>query len=187
MATMKTRLAILACATAPFALTAPVTAHAAGTVVTIELQDPSSEAHPADMTMILDHSVITAGPVTLHAINESKRLMHEVIVFRDSKDPLPFNEATGRVVEKQMKSLGEISDLDPGAAGEKSFNNLGPGDYLLICNQANHMKGGMFARLKVVPAGTAITDDKPTTAMMAAPATKAVKVDASASDDDEGS
>lgn len=187
MTKAKTRIAIFACAAAPFAMMAPIAAHAEGTVVKIELQDPSSDAHPADMKMVLDHTVVVAGPVTLHAINESKRLVHEVVVFRDSKDPLPYNQATGRLVEKQMKSLGEISDLDPGAEGDKSFNNLSPGNYLLLCNQANHMKGGMFARLKVVPAGTAITDDKSSDAMMAMPATKNVQVDASKDNDDDGS
>ena len=182
----KTRIAILTCAAAPFAMIAPVAARA-DAVVNVRLQDPSSDAHPADMTMLLDHSVVTAGRITIHAVNESKRLVHEVIVYRDDNDALPYNEATGRVIEKQLKSHGEISDLDAGAAGDKTFNNLEPGNYLLICNQANHMKGGMFARLKVVPAGTAITDDKPTAAMMAAPKTKAVQVDASKDGDDDGS
>lgn len=179
----KTQIAILACVVAPFAMMAP--AHA-DSVVKVELQDPSSEAHPADMKLLLDHSVVVAGKVTLHAVNESKLLPHEVLVFADGADPLPYNESTGRLVEKQMKSLGEISDLGPGDTGDKTFT-LTPGTYLLLCNQANHMKGGMFARLKVVAAGTAITDDKPTAAMMVMPKTKAVTGAAAAADEDEGS
>ena len=185
MTKAKTRITILACVAAPFATMAPAVA-LADTVINVQLQDPSSDAHPADMKILLDHSVVTAGKVTLHAVNESKRLPHEVLVFKDGVDPLPYNENNGRLVEKQMKSLGEISDLGPGDTGEKSFT-LAPGTYLLLCNQANHMKAGMFARLKVVAAGTAITDDKPTAAMMVMPKTKAVKVDASKDDDDDGS
>jgi uncharacterized cupredoxin-like copper-binding protein len=179
---VKTRIAVFACVAAPFALAAPVAAFADGSVINVRLQDPSTDSHIPDMLLLLDHSTVTAGPVTIHAANESKRLGHEVLVFQDTSDPLPYNESTGRLVEKQMKSLGEIADLDPGEAREKTFN-LSPGTYLLLCNQANHLKGGMFARLKVVAAGTPIAaDDKPSAA---APATKAVAVDPNAKDDDD--
>lgn len=180
------RIAAIACIAAPFAMATPMPAFADGTVVKVELQDPTTGNGITDMKMVLDHSVVPAGPITLHAINESKRLPHEVLVFKDGADPLPYNEATGRLIEKQMNSFGEISDLGPGDAGDKTLT-LSAGDYLLLCNQANHMKGGMFARLKVVAAGTAIQDDKPTATMMAMPATKAVTVAPGSDDDDEGS
>ncbi len=183
---MKVGLAAIACLAAPLAMAASVPAIAAGTVVKVELQDPSTGNGITDMKIVLDHSVVTAGPITLHAINESKRLPHEVLVFQDTSTPLPYNTATGRLIEKEMKSLGEISDLGPDDTGDKTFT-LSPGNYLLLCNQANHLKAGMFARLKVVAEGTAITDDKPTTAMMAMPVTKDVAIAPSSSDDDEGS
>jgi len=186
MTSPKIRIGAIACVAAPLALAAPMPAFADGTVIKVELQDPSTGNGITDMKMVLDHSVVAAGPITLHAINESKRLPHEVLVFRDGADPLPYNEATGRLVEKQMDSLGEISDLGPGDAGDKTFT-LSAGNYLLLCNQSNHLKGGMFARLKVVAAGTAIQDDKPTATMMAMPATKAVAVAPGSADDDEGS
>ena len=184
---LRIRIALYACAVAPFALTAPMPAFAEGSVVSIKLQDTTTDSHIPDMRLVLDHSTVTAGPVTLHAVNESKRLGHEVLVFKDPSDPIPYNEGTGRAIEKQMNSLGEISDLDPGESHDKTFN-LTPGTYLLLCNQANHLKAGMFARLKVVAAGTPIpADDKPTAEMMMAPPTKAVAVDASKDDDDDGS
>ncbi len=183
----KIRIAIYACVVAPLALAAPTVAFADGSVVNIKLQDTTTDSHVPDMRIVLDRSTVTAGPVTLHAVNESKRLGHEVLVFKDPSDPIPYNESTGRAVEKQMNSLGEISDLDPGESHDKTFN-LTPGTYLLLCNQANHLKLGMFARLKVVAAGTPIAaDDKPTAEMLMAPATKAVAVDANAKDDDDGS
>jgi uncharacterized cupredoxin-like copper-binding protein len=182
---VKTRIAVFACAAALFALAAPVAAFAEGSVINVKLQDTSTDPHIPDMLLLLDHSTVAAGPVTIHAANESKRLGHEVLVFHDNGQPLPYNEGAGRLIEKQMESLGEIADLDPGEAREKTFN-LTPGTYLLLCNQSNHLKAGMFARLKVVEAGTPITaDDKPTAAMMAPPATKAVAVDPSAKDDDD--
>jgi len=181
-----TRIAVIACIVAPFAMATPLPALADGTIIKVELQDPSTGSGITDMKMVVDHSVVVAGPITLHAVNESKRLPHEVLVFRDSADALPYNEATGRLVEKQMNSLGEISDLGPGDTGDKTFT-LSAGNYLLLCNQSNHLKAGMFARLKVVAAGTAIQDDKPTATMTAMPATKAVTIAPGSADDDEGS
>jgi uncharacterized cupredoxin-like copper-binding protein len=183
---VKTRIAVFACAAIPFAAAAPTLVFAAGTVINVKLQDTTTDSHIPDMRIVLDHSTVTAGPVTIRAANESKRLGHEVLVFHDTSDPLPYNEVAGRLIEKQMSSLGEIADLDPGEAREKTFD-LSPGTYLLLCNQANHLKSGMFARLKVVAAGTPIAaaDDQPSAAMMAAPATKAVPVDANAKDDDD--
>lgn len=182
---VKTRIAVFVCATVPFAVAAPMPAFAAGSVINLKLQDTTTDSRIPDMRIVLDHTTVSAGPVTVHATNESKRLGHEVLVFKDTSDPLPYNESTGRAVEKQMDSLGEIADLDPGESREKTFT-LTPGTYLLLCNQANHLKSGMFARLNVVAAGTAIAaDDKPSAAMMAAPATKAVPVDPNAKDDDD--
>jgi uncharacterized cupredoxin-like copper-binding protein len=185
----KIRYAVFSCLAVPLAMAAPTMALAADTTITAKLQDSTTDSHIQDMRIVLDHSTVHAGPVTIHATNESKRLKHEVLVFRDTGDPMPYNESTSRLVEKQMKSLGEVSDLDPGESGEKTFV-LDPGTYILVCNQPLHMKSGMFVRLKVVAADAPIAaDDKPSPDMMASPATKAVTPDANAKggDDDEGS
>ncbi|HVA14977.1 MAG TPA: hypothetical protein VNF99_17155 [Stellaceae bacterium] len=161
------------------ALAAP--SYAADSVVNIQLQDATTK-NMSDMKMLLDRNVVPAGKVTLSAKNESKQLIHEVIVIKDTGAPLPYDEKAGKVVESQIKSLGEVSDLKPGAAGKKTFD-LTPGTYLLICNQAMHMKNGMFARLKVVAAAagkTAGPDEK------TPPATHDVVV-APGGADDEGS
>ena len=47
-----------------------------------------------------------------------------------------------------MHSLGEITDLKPGAHGKLTLN-LKPGSYLLICNEPGHYKAGMTAPLLV--------------------------------------
>ena len=62
---------------------------------------------------------------------------------------LSYDEKRATVVEERIRSLGEISDLAPGASGKLAVN-LKPGSYLLICNQPGHYKAGMVARLSVV-------------------------------------
>lgn len=131
----------------------PGAAHAAGAVVNIRLQDATTGNSISTMQMVLDHDVVPAGKVTLRATNASKQLVHEVLVFRDTGEPLPYNPKAGEIVEKRAHSLGEVSDLRPGKSGQKTFT-LKPGTYFLICNQPMHLKNGMYARLKVVAAGS---------------------------------
>jgi uncharacterized cupredoxin-like copper-binding protein len=145
---MKLRVLAMGCVTAAVYSVALAGPSYADTVVNIELQDTTTSKMD-DMKMLLDRDVVPAGKVTLRAKNESKQLIHEVIVVPDTGAPLPYNESSGKVVESQIKSLGEVSDLKPGAENYRTFT-LTPGTYLLICNQAMHMKNGMFARLKVV-------------------------------------
>jgi len=152
----------------------PKSALAGDTVVNIQLQDSTTSSGIQNMQMLLDHAVVPAGRVTLRAKNESKQLIHEVLVFRDSGKPLPYNESSGRIVEKQAHSLGEVSDLKPGKSGQKTFS-LSPGTYYLICNQPMHLKGGMYARLKVVAGNAPIGGADGNAVSTAPPETKSVK------------
>ena len=88
--------------------------------------------------------------VTIHATNQSEGLIHEVIVVRPpTKDAkLPYDDKTGRVIEKKIKDLGEVSDLPPGKSGSLTVRLI-PGNYLLICNQPNHYQAGMWTKLTV--------------------------------------
>jgi uncharacterized cupredoxin-like copper-binding protein len=47
-----------------------------------------------------------------------------------------------------VKTLGEVSDLDPGKEGKLTIN-LKPGEYLLFCNMKGHYQAGMLAHLTV--------------------------------------
>ena len=91
------------------------------------------------------------GRVTFQAENQSKTLVHEVIVVRDdgAKD-LPFDAKKSLVIENRIKRLGEIADLKPGKTGKLTLN-LKPGTYVLICNQPGHYKDGMLAKVTVAP------------------------------------
>ena len=44
--------------------------------------------------------------------------------------------------------VAEVSDLPPGKSGSLNIR-LTPGTYLLICNQPNHYKAGMWTKLTV--------------------------------------
>lgn len=128
-------------------------ANAAGSAQTlgIKLQDASTDPSLAHMRMVLDHDSLKPGRVTINATNESKGLVHEVVVVRDSGNKeLPYDAKKSLVIEKRIQRLGEIADLAPGKTGKLTLD-LKPGNYLLICNQPGHFKDGMSARVTVAP------------------------------------
>ena len=117
----------------------------------ITLQDSSTDASIAHMRIVLDRDTVKSGTVTLQAENQSKTLVHEVLIVRDDgiKD-LPFDAKHGQVIESRLRRMGEIADLAPGRSGKLKLN-LKPGTYLLFCNQPGHYRDGMFTRLVVAP------------------------------------
>jgi uncharacterized cupredoxin-like copper-binding protein len=117
----------------------------------IKLQDTTTDPSIAHMRIVLDQATIKPGRVTLRAENQSKSLVHEVVVARDDggKD-VAFNAKQDRVIESKLHRLGEIPDLKPGKAGTLTLD-LKAGTYLLLCNQPGHYKDGMVAKLTVAP------------------------------------
>jgi uncharacterized cupredoxin-like copper-binding protein len=67
---------------------------------------------------------------------------------RTPEASLPYDEKQAEVIEKRITDLGEISDLPPGKSGSLSVR-LKAGNYLLICNQPNHYKAGMWTKFTV--------------------------------------
>lgn len=124
-------------------------ARADGTV-NVVLQDATDGGDVTGMKMIATPDSVKAGQITIHATNESKGLVHEVVVILAPKDgaPLPYDSKTAAVVEKRVKDIGEVPDLAPGKSGTLTLR-LAPGNYLLICNQPSHYKAGMWTRLTV--------------------------------------
>ena len=142
----------LTLAVVPFlsALAASQYSFADGTV-NVVLEDASAGGNLAGMKMTATPDSVKAGRVTIHASNKSQSLVHEVIVVRPPANgaPLPYDEGAGRIIEKKISDLGEVSDLPPGKSGSLTLR-LRPGNYLLVCNQPNHYKAGMWTKLVVV-------------------------------------
>jgi uncharacterized cupredoxin-like copper-binding protein len=117
----------------------------------IKLQDVSTDPAIVHMRMTIDHDALKPGRITFETENQSKTLVHEVLVARDTgAADLPFDAKANRVIEKRVHSLGEISDVAPGKRGKLTLN-LKAGKYILFCNQPGHYKDGMLTKLTVAP------------------------------------
>lgn len=119
-------------------------------IVHINLTDATTDATIKQMVTKSDQESIKPGPVTFMVSNDSKSLVHEMIVVSvtDPKAELPYDTKKDEVIESKIKHLGEASDLPPGT--NKSLRlNLKPGNYLLICNQRGHYHQGMWTTLTV--------------------------------------
>lgn len=119
-------------------------------VVHVDLMDPSSGPSVKSMMIKADQTSVKAGSVKFLVSNDSKTLVHEMIVVSvtDPDTPLPYDRKDDRVIESKIKDLGEASDLPPGTKKTLSLT-LKPGDYILMCNQPGHYEGGMKASLTV--------------------------------------
>ena len=119
-------------------------------VVHVDLMDPSSGPSIKSMMIKTDQQSVKAGPVRFLVSNNSKNLVHEMIVVSvaDPNTPLPYDAKDDRVIESKIKDLGEASDLPAGTKKTLSLT-LKPGDYILMCNQPDHYKAGMKASLIV--------------------------------------
>lgn len=102
------------------------------------------------MTLELDHSTINAGEVTFIVHNNAMTEDHEMVLvkLKSADQAIPVIAAKHRIDEKQLKSLGELSDLKPGQDGQLKAK-LQPGTYLLFCNIKGHYEAGMHASLTV--------------------------------------
>ena len=130
----------------------PAGARAADSTINVQLLDITSKPPSKDMSMVLDLDHVAAGSVTFHVKNLSKMYIHEMVVIpvADAKVTLPYDDATKRIKEDELKSLGEVSELKPGKSGDLTVT-LAPGTYRLICNVPDHFHHGMWADLTVTP------------------------------------
>jgi uncharacterized cupredoxin-like copper-binding protein len=104
----------------------------------------------ATMGITIDSNDIHAGEVTLVAINDSKDLVHEMLIVpvHSVYSPLPYDNGAQRVDEDAAGSLGEVSELDPGQTGALRIT-LKPGTYMLLCNVPGHYAMGMWTLIVV--------------------------------------
>ena len=103
----------------------------------------------SNMGLKLSQKSVKAGEVTFNVTNTSKDQIHEMIVVPyPAAGKLPYNDKDAKFDEDAAKSLGEVSELDPGKAGSLTLH-LAPGKYVLTCNVANHYANGMWTVLTV--------------------------------------
>jgi uncharacterized cupredoxin-like copper-binding protein len=102
------------------------------------------------MELKLETNSVKAGRVVFDVKNDAQSQQHEVIIakLKDRNQPVSVSPGNDRVDEKRLRTLGEVSDLDPGKDGKLSIN-LKPGEYLLFCNMKGHYQAGMLAHLTV--------------------------------------
>jgi uncharacterized cupredoxin-like copper-binding protein len=146
------RVLIASAFVALLAVAAPAAGWAAPTTVNVELVDPTTGAGVSGMNLQSDHPTVAAGPVRFHVVNKSRSVVHEMIVVAvtNPDEALPYDANAGRVIEKKIRHLGEVSDLKPGKSGNLQLT-LKPGSYMLICNQPGHFEAGMKTSLTVTP------------------------------------
>lgn len=106
----------------------------------------------AMMGITLDQQTVPAGKVTFAAINDSKSIIHEMLVapVPEGKTELPYIVDENRVDEEAAHYLGEVSELDPGKSGELTVE-LEAGTYVVFCNVPGHFISGMWTLLTVTP------------------------------------
>ncbi|KQQ61011.1 copper resistance protein [Rhizobium sp. Leaf311] len=102
------------------------------------------------MTLTLDKSTIKAGETTFMVHNDAMSEEHEMVLVKLKSPDQKIEVVAGkdRIDEKKLKSMGEVSDLKPGAEGELKAK-LTPGSYVLLCNIKGHYQAGMHAQLTV--------------------------------------
>jgi uncharacterized cupredoxin-like copper-binding protein len=131
----------------------------------------SIEVHAYEVKSNVD--TVQAGNVTF-AVSNTDVLIHEMLVvplpasalataggkgaagasgqllIEQLLDRMAYDQATLRLDEDHLGSLGEVSELEGGHTGEATLN-LQPGNYLLLCNLPLHFQSGMWHQLTVTP------------------------------------
>jgi len=91
-----------------------------------------------------------AGVVTFSVTNTSKDTIHEMVLalIATPGTPLIYDSNLEKVNEDAGQHLGEVAELEPGAAGKLSLT-LKPGTYILYCNIPGHYVAGMWTLFTV--------------------------------------
>lgn len=148
---------------------AGTTAFAADTTVHVSLSDKGPDSAMMDPTRMygmgkgmmsdmsmamlgitIDKAEVPAGMVTFEVSNDSKDLIHEMVLspIASREVEMPYLAEENKIDEDKDGHLGEVAELDPGKSGTLAVE-LKPGLYLLYCNIAGHYIGGMWTVLTV--------------------------------------
>jgi uncharacterized cupredoxin-like copper-binding protein len=111
---------------------------------------PKSDMTKATMGITLDQTAVPAGTVTFNVTNDSKVMIHEMVLspVADPETALPYSKDDMRIDEEGAGHLGEVAELDAKATGSLSID-LKPGTYILYCNIPGHYVLGMWTLLTV--------------------------------------
>ena len=104
----------------------------------------------AIMGIKLDADSVPAGTVTFDVTNDSKDLIHEMVLspLTADQEDLPYLADEYKVDEDAAGHLGEVAELEPGKGGALTID-LKPGRYIVYCNIPGHFVGGMWTVLTV--------------------------------------
>jgi uncharacterized cupredoxin-like copper-binding protein len=110
---------------------------------------PTLYADMSDFKIAIDHPSIAAGHVVIGIRNRAS-MVHELKVIKTdlAPDQLPIDGATAKVREDGIQKVGGLENIS-GGASRKLVLDLGPGNYVLICNIAGHYQLGMRTTLEV--------------------------------------
>ena len=113
-----------------------------GTPVAVEVGENADGTY----FMNVDPSTVAAGPVTF-TMNNTGTGQHEMVVLKTDTpaDQLEV-DADHRVSEAD--SAGEVGETDGGETGSVTLD-LEPGNYVLVCNIANHYEKHMYSPFTV--------------------------------------
>jgi uncharacterized cupredoxin-like copper-binding protein len=104
----------------------------------------------AQMGIKLDLASVPAGMVTFNVSNDSKDIIHEMVIspIATTDVAMPYIADENKIDEDAAGHLGEVAELDAGQKGTLAID-LKPGLYLLYCNIPGHFLNGMWAVLTV--------------------------------------
>lgn len=126
------------------AMATTTAAGSGGNTVNIVVGDTKGLNGP--MTMTVDKTSVPAGSVTFTASNTGT-IVHEVIVLKTDTPVDQLKVGSDHRVSED-DSVGEISEFAANTSSSVTLD-LKPGNYVLVCNIANHYEMGMRAALKV--------------------------------------
>jgi len=119
--------------------------------VDVVLQDQTGGTATDHMAIISTPDKVTAGQVSFVIRNESKSLVHEMLLLRNSTSgDLPYDTTAQRIIERKTVKLVDTDDIQPGKSVTKTVR-LSAGVYKMVCNQPGHYKSGMDTTFTVTP------------------------------------
>lgn len=101
-----------------------------------------------DISIKLGQAAVPAGTVTFSVSNKGS-VVHDLVVLKTDQpqNQLP-NDPTAPAEVQEPGFMGKVQMIGPGATGTLALG-LGPGSYVLICNQPAHYLIGMHTSFTV--------------------------------------